>query len=186
MSIIQGGQTEFTYGEVLFHQFVALMNLAEPKPGEIFWDIGCGGAKPQAIAAFAFPFLKVCKGVELLDNLYQLAENAIKSVHTNVDIYNEKCQLDSKIFIPPIELIHGDILQTPWAPEADIVYISSVCFPEILIQKIGEQTKSLKRGARLITLQAFEEGSVPHLEMKYSLVIRMSWGQGYATIYVRK
>ena len=28
MSIIEGGQTEFTYGEVLFHEFIALLNLA--------------------------------------------------------------------------------------------------------------------------------------------------------------
>ena len=76
MSIIEGGQTEFTYGEVMFHQFVALLNLAEPKPGDVLWDIGCGGAKPQTIAALAFPFLKSCKGVELLDNLFSVAENA--------------------------------------------------------------------------------------------------------------
>ena len=76
MSIIEGGQTEFTYGEVMFHQFVALMNLADPKPGEIFWDIGCGGGKPQAIAALVFPFLKSCKGIELLDNLFNVATDA--------------------------------------------------------------------------------------------------------------
>ena len=70
MSIIEGGQTEFTYGEVMFHQFIALMNLVEPKEGDIFWDIGCGGAKPLAIAALSFPFLKSCKGIELLDNLF--------------------------------------------------------------------------------------------------------------------
>ena len=65
--------------------------------------------------------------------------------------------------MPPIDLVHGDILKTEWAKEADIVYVSSVCFPEILNSRIAEQTKDLKKGARVIALQAFPEESVPHL-----------------------
>jgi len=44
---------------------------------------------------------------------------------------------DNKIITPPIELFHGDILKSDWAKEADLIYISSVCFPETLISKIG-------------------------------------------------
>ena len=56
------------------------MKLADPKPGEIFWDIGCGGAKPVAIAALEHPELKVCKGVELLPGLYDLAELSMEAL----------------------------------------------------------------------------------------------------------
>ena len=46
---------EFTYGEVIFEHYYPLMKMCEPKEGDIFWDIGCGGAKPVAIAAMMFP-----------------------------------------------------------------------------------------------------------------------------------
>lgn len=62
-----------TYGEVVFTSFVPLLGYAKPKAGEVFWDIGCGAGKPVIIASLAFPELKACKGVEILDNLVKLA-----------------------------------------------------------------------------------------------------------------
>lgn len=58
---------EFTYGEVTFEHFVAALDLADPKPGEIFWDLGCGAGRPMVAASLAFPELGACKGAELLD-----------------------------------------------------------------------------------------------------------------------
>ena len=77
------------------------------------------------------------------------------------------------IHLPSLEVVHGDILKTDWS-EADILYISSVCFSEALLSAIAEQTAKLKKGSRVITLQNFTHA--PHLEMKYSLMHRMSWG----------
>ena len=48
-------RTEFTYGEVIYEHYLPMLKLVEPKEGEIFWDVGCGGAKPVAIAALNFP-----------------------------------------------------------------------------------------------------------------------------------
>jgi hypothetical protein len=79
----------------------------------------------------------------------------------------------SQIHLPSLEVYHGDILKTDWS-DADILYISSVCFSEVLLSAIGEQTKNLKKGSRVLTLQSFT--SAPHLEMEFSLMHRMSWG----------
>jgi hypothetical protein len=132
------GQTEFTYGEVLFHQFLPLLKLAEPQPGDVLWDIGCGGAKPQIIAALEYPGLKSCRGVELLDNLFKCAQNAEVSLNNFVEQYNSQENSLQKIELAPIEIIQGDILKTDWANDADIVYISSVCFPDTLMRGIAE------------------------------------------------
>ena len=59
-------QKEFNYGEVYFSYFIPILDFVEPKPGEIFYDLGCGTGKPLLIAALAFPWLAECKGIELL------------------------------------------------------------------------------------------------------------------------
>lgn len=66
---------ELTYGEVLFHSFVPVIQFTNPQPGEEFWDLGCGGGKPLVIASLNFPFLKACRGVELLTKLVEIAKN---------------------------------------------------------------------------------------------------------------
>lgn len=68
---------EFTYGEVVFEHYVPMMQLMKPKQGEVFWDIGCGGAKPVAIAAMVYPELKASKGIEYLPQLAKLGKDAL-------------------------------------------------------------------------------------------------------------
>jgi len=46
-----------------------LLELTKPQPGEIFYDLGCGGGRPLFIASLAFPFLKKCVGIEYLEGL---------------------------------------------------------------------------------------------------------------------
>ena len=64
---------EFTYGEVLFPYFIPLLNIAAPKQGEVFWDLGCGAGRPLFIASMVFPQFKECHGVEFLEGLYLMA-----------------------------------------------------------------------------------------------------------------
>ena len=68
---------QFQYGEVTFMHFIPLIDFVKPKEGEVFYDLGCGTGKPAFIAALQFPELAVCKGIELLDGLVDLA-NKIK------------------------------------------------------------------------------------------------------------
>ena len=62
-------ERRFTYGEVYFPNFLPMLDFLKPKPGEKFYDLGCGTGKPLMIAAIAFPKLAFCKGIELLSNL---------------------------------------------------------------------------------------------------------------------
>jgi precorrin-6B methylase 2 len=51
-----------------------VLNLVSPSAGEVFWDLGCGLAKPMVAAALTYPYLKAIKGVEYLDGLYDIAK----------------------------------------------------------------------------------------------------------------
>ena len=64
--------------------FIPLLEYVKPMPGETFYDLGCGAGKPLIVAALAYPELKVCKGVELLQGLADIAQ----AVATDVD---KKC-----------------------------------------------------------------------------------------------
>ena len=44
--------------------------------------------------------------------------------------------------------MQGDMLECGWQHEADIVYISSVCFPKELTEAIGQMCVRLRPGAR--------------------------------------
>ena len=82
----------------------------------------------------------------------------------------------------PIKIIKGDILTEDWWSNADIVYSSSVCFPEFLNEGICELSKKLKLGSKIISLQSFQS-ETPHLEILYTVKLKMTWGHQPAVIY---
>ena len=69
---------EATYGEVLFDSFVAILERLDPQPGQVFWDLGCGDAKPSILAAMFYPQLAACKGVEYMPELAASAKTAAR------------------------------------------------------------------------------------------------------------
>lgn len=105
---------EFTYGECIFEHYLPLLKLLEPQPGEVFWDVGCGGAKPNVIAAIAFPWLKASKGIEFLPKLAKLAEDAVSMTQKLVREANEERPKDDQIELAPLEILTGDLLQCGW------------------------------------------------------------------------
>ena len=73
-----------------------------------------------------------------------------------------------------------------WQHEADLVYVSSVCFPDELNDAIGVQCKELKPGARVLSLKMFEVDVSEYLEITQSIKVCMTWGVQVAVIYTRK
>jgi hypothetical protein len=68
------GKQEYTYGEIVYTTFLPLLEFAITNAigDQIFWDIGCGSAKPVAMAAMLGKF-KRAKGIEYLPDLAKLA-----------------------------------------------------------------------------------------------------------------
>ena len=77
--------------------FIPILEFTKPKAGEIFWDLGCGAGKPLITASLAFPELKVCRGIELLENLVILAKEIATKQKT---ICEEK-----QVTYSPVEVI---------------------------------------------------------------------------------
>lgn len=95
-------QTELIYGEVLFQHFIPTLEFAKPQPGEVFWDLGCGGGRPLITASLAFPSLKACKGLELLEKLSLLAKQIASKLHAECD--------RRELTYSPVEIHQGDML----------------------------------------------------------------------------
>ena len=51
-----------------------MLDFAKPKPGEVFYDMGCGSGQPLMIASLAYPKLARCVGIELLVDLARLGQ----------------------------------------------------------------------------------------------------------------
>lgn len=167
----------YTYGEVTFYSFVRMLEKADPKPGEIFCDLGSGAGKPVIIAGLVFDFAKAY-GIEKLDNLYDLSLNILDKLH-NLPERLEKLPHKSL----NIEFIQDDILYYDWS-DADIVYVSGTCFRSDMINALIAKFLKLKVGARLI-LGSMDLDEVGGFKLNYSNLHLMSWGLNTIKVYER-
>ena len=91
-----------------------------------------------------------------------------------------------KFPLPEVTIEQGDLQERNWPEEADILYCSSVCFPEELTNAIGKMCERLKPGARIISLNEFTVDVTEYLEPVRLVKMKMTWGNQVAYIYRRK
>jgi hypothetical protein len=73
------------------------------------------------------------------------------------------------------------MLEVDWS-DADIVYASSICFPDELVDGIAKKCEKLKKGSRIITLKEFPT-CYPYLKLEYNLKLKMTWGRCQVMLY---
>jgi len=117
------------------------------------------------MASLHFPFLKACKGVEFLKMLADCATQVAQELAS-------KCEAAGRPF-SPIEVINGDMLEVDWF-DADIIYFSSVCYPDYLIDGVMDRLVNLKAGARIISLKPLPGRE--YIKMFATMKVRMTWG----------
>ncbi|OMJ75708.1 hypothetical protein SteCoe_25082 [Stentor coeruleus] len=152
----------FTYGEVDFFNYLCLLETARPQPGEILWDLGCGVGKSMISASLAFPFLTI-KGIEYLPTVFTTCEYLCSQ-------------------FPNIKVFCGDIKTHDWS-EADIVYMSSLCFLDDLIEAIFAKSQGMKKGSRVLTLKELPIDSNWALSQYFRVL--MSWGHSDCFLYTK-
>ena len=171
-------RSNFTYGEISLLSFPLVMALANPKDGDIFYDLGCGAAKPVLYASFLHDFKK-CVGIELLPSVYNVAKGfaakyaeAIKSgSYAHTSDYEVKDN---------VSIIQGSFLEVDFS-DADIIYLPCTTFTTGLMKDIGRCCAKLKPGARIISLTKplpclTEESCKVIFNVYHKEEFLMSWG----------
>ena len=128
---------ELTYGEVLFEPFRLLDEVVQPRPGEVFVDLGSGTGRAVFVAALCFPRLAALQGLRGLAASARRRDAVPRGALSGAAM-------------APVELHCADVLQrTDWAT-ADIVWIASVCLSDATLLAIAARLVALKPGARVI------------------------------------
>ena len=67
----------------------------------------------------------------------------------------------------------GDMLQFDWS-DADIIYLSAVCFSDALVAAMADLFETIKKGSRVISLKEIPQR--PFLTLYATIKVKMSWG----------
>lgn len=167
-----------TYGEVEFISFKEIINLAKPRQYDIFYDLGSGTGKAVIIAAMCFDF-SACKGIELLEPVYKLSCQALKSLLTKVDD-RKKHILRAVNHLPEIKFYNQNFINADFS-SANIIFINATCYPVEFWDELMKKFNQLAYGTRIIITS--KKIDSPLFKQIYAGSHLMSWGMNSVRIY---
>lgn len=154
---------EWTYGEIEFESFIALLSLCEPNSDTIFYDLGSGTGKAVLACAMVFP-VNQCYGVELLSNLHACAQKQ-KIALSNLSEYKS---IAKKITFQQEDMLNSTLSQ------ATIIFINASAFfgdfwkqLSFLLEQVQPNTLVISTSKPLKSTQFI---------VKNTTVVSMSWG----------
>jgi len=154
-----------TYGEISFFSFSRILEMVEIQPGDTFFDLGSGAGKACIAAHLLVPQFSKCVGLELLQGLYDTSLAAAEQMGS-----------------PVVQFVQGDILEYDWF-DFDVIFVSSICFSDELMNGIAQRLPRLKTGARFVTMK---QVNIPELALAHQGASVMSWGNVSIFVYQRK
>jgi SAM-dependent methyltransferase len=168
--------SDFLYGETTMEGFKNILDIAEPKEGDVFVDLGSGTGRAVFKSQLLFPFSKSI-GVELLPILHQKAlevkENFDKTVKLEMSDYFKNKEL---------EFINKNILDFDLT-EVDFVFMNHPLKSENpLYEKLEEKMlKELKPKSKVVAIIR----GLKNPDFKYlgSKLQKFSWGDSTAHFY---
>lgn len=160
---------EYTYGEINFLSFIALLSLAHPTKEKKFYDLGSGTGKAVLAAAMVFD-MQFCCGVELFEPLYQAAEQC-------------KTLLQSSYHMGAVQFIHGDFLTIDFS-QADIIFINATAFWGPVWERLNMKLAELPPETTILTISKMLDAA--HFSVKKVTYVQMSWGMATAYVHLRK
>ena len=165
-----GDAIEYTYGEIDFISFVALLSLTKPTNNTIFYDLGSGIGKAVIACAMVFNVKKSC-GIELFDELHRAAVSQQQLLH-QLPGYNSRS----------INFIHDDFLHTDFS-DATLIFINATAFFGETWSSIHQHLCKLKSGTVIVTTS--KKLPADCFTVKIQTTVKMSWGLVSAYIHQR-
>jgi hypothetical protein len=134
-----------TYGYLTIPGFQTILQQYRAHGGReahVFYDLGSGLGIPNVIAASLIPTLLKSVGVELSSQRVREANQVLNAVRA-----------DYPSLAARVHFINGDILSTQWSyADADMIWISSLCFSSDVADKIAARLNSeLRKGTHVFT-----------------------------------
>eukprot|EP00466_Bigelowiella_natans_P000625 jgi/Bigna1/85003/estExt_fgenesh1_pg.C_10571 len=123
------------YGEMTFEGTRKMLSAVETK-GKVFYDLGSGYGAPIVAAAWLFPELKKMIGIELSPSRHRYAVKAKRKLCRGVP--------DDKIVF-----LQKSMLEHP-LDDADIIFLSSLCFSDEFMQILGDYLDSQLRAGTVV------------------------------------
>jgi len=155
-------QSQSTYGFLTFEGMDDMLIDEETKE-KVFYDLGSGVGKPPVAAIMLFPELQKVVGIELSGERHTYATKALKEL------------LDKKVR-DKVQLIHGSMLDVDIS-DADLVYISSLCFSRDFLKRLGSHLDTcLREGTTVMTSK---EIPLKRAELVSRPQVAMSWNSSH-------
>ena len=165
-----------TYGEITPESVQYMMEMTNPQPGEVFYDLGSGTGKAVIFAAFLAPF-KRATGLELIEDLYQSASESAARYHSEVKpMHPEKADQE-------VTFRHGSMFDHD-TTDGDVFFTHCTCFDDPMMDQISKKLEGCKPGTRVITVT--KGLTSPEFDLVHSTPFRLGWGEATLCFYKRK
>lgn len=169
---ISGDAIEYTYGEIDFVPFIALLSLAKPNKNTVFYDLGSGTGKAVLACAMVFNVRKSC-GIELFNLLHQAALKQRNSLQQLANYYSAANAL---------HFINADFLHVNFS-DATVVFMNATAFFGETWIAAQQCLHQLRPGTLVITTS--KRLSLSMFKLIKSTTVQMSWGPVRAYIQQR-
>ena len=171
-------EDSLVYGEIDLTGFCQLLNDIPHTSDDIFYDLGSGSGRAVFAARFSGDY-KECIGIELLENLHQLA-SSVQSLY--------KFQYQHKLIHQHVKFVCSDLLNYDWWTYGTVVYIPNLLFDTLLMDSIAEKAIHAPKGAYWICLKRFSSTTTSFdtmFELIQQRLVPMSWGESNVYVYQR-
>lgn len=162
---------EYTYGEIEFIPFVALISLTKPTSNTCFYDLGSGTGKAVIACALVFDMQQYC-GIELFKELHEASVSRKESLQQSPE-YNERA---NKISLIQNNFLHEDLSQ------ASLIFINATALIGDTWTALNQKLSTLTKGTIVITTTKSLTSNC--FITTHSTKVLMSWG--VATAYIHR
>ena len=162
---------EYTYGEIDFVSFIALLSLTKPNSKTLFYDLGSGVGKAVLACAMVFDVQKSC-GIELFSPLHNAACERKKWLARSPQYHDTARR---------VRFIQDNFLQADFS-DATLIFINATAFFGPTWEQLTARLSETNAGTIVITTSKRLVSSA--FTVTKVTIVSMSWGP--VTTYIQQ